>query len=204
MEYTTNLIASYSNHALDRDSSSSAAFKEPEKRRFLQLLGNENRVTILEIGCGPGQDARFFQDRGLQVVATDNVPAMVELTAEKGVEARVLDCYDLDQMDETFDAVYSMNCLLHIPQRDILTIFDAIAARLHDRGLMYLGLWCGDDFEGVWDKDHYDPKRFFSFRKPETLLAAVRRAFDIEYFREIEPRPGASFASLIARKRAAG
>ena len=59
---------------------------------------------------------------------------MVQLAKQKGVNAKILDCYDLDQMVETFDAVYSMNCLLHIPQNDILHILDLISARLNMGG----------------------------------------------------------------------
>ena len=131
----------------------------------------------------------------------DCTPKLVELTSEKGVSARLLDCYDLDQIGETFDAVYSMNCLLHIPQRDMSHVLHLIAGRLADRGLMYLGMWGGDDFEGIWDKDKYEPKRFFSFRKTETLLASVQQAFELEYYRRLVTRDGPVFHSLIARRR---
>ena len=78
---------------------------------------------------------------------------MVELTKEKGVNARLLDCYDLDQIGQTFDAVFSMNCLLHIPQKDIRHILSLIANRINEGGLMYLGLWGGEDFEGILEED---------------------------------------------------
>ena len=47
--------------------------------------------------------------------------------------------------------MYSMNCLLHIPQADIDEIFDLIADRLVEDGLMYIGVWGGDDFEGDFE-----------------------------------------------------
>lgn len=201
MQFTESMIRSYENHAGERESSPPDEFRERERLEFLQYLRREGRDSILEIGCGPGHDAKFFQDRGFQIVAVDNTPTMVKLTKGKGIRANILDCYDLDQIAEFFDAVYSVNCLLHIPQRDIVHILALIAARLKDNGLMYLGLWGREDFEGVWAQDKYEPKRFFSFRKPETLLGVMNQSFRIEYYRRIEPRDGVFFNSMIARRR---
>ena len=201
MQFTDTLIESYEKYADQRASSARAVFKERERSEFLKCLKSERRETILEIGCGPGQDAQFFQSQGFCVFAVDNAPTMVKLTAEQGIEAQVLDCYDLDQIDQTFDAVYTMNCLLHIPKKDIGHIFSLISARLNEGGLMYLGLWGGSDFEGVLERDIYEPKRFFSFWKTETLLEIVQQSFRLEYYRRVEPGEDRVFNSLIVRKR---
>lgn len=200
MKFTDSLIASYERHAMEREHSSTDAFKERERGAFLQYLRDEQRRSILEVGCGPGHDAKFFQDQGFQVFAVDNASAMVRLTREKGVSARVLDCYNLDQLSDTFDAVYSMNCLLHIPQADIDEIFDLIATRLVVDGVMYVGVWGGDDFEGILERDTYEPKRFFSLRRTETLLKVLQKSFRLEYYRRLEPRDGICFHSVIARR----
>ena len=170
-------------------------------QRFLKFLQAEERETLLEIGCGPGGDALFFQNQGFRVLAVDNTPTMVKLTAEKGVPTQVLDCYDLDHINERFDAVYTMNCLLHIPKRDMNQILLLISKRLNDNGLMYLGIWGDENFEGIWEKDRYEPKRFFSFWKTEALLEVLQRSFRLEYYRRLEPHEGRVFNSLIARKR---
>ena len=201
MKFTNSLIASYEKHALERESNAPDEFKERERGAFLQYLRDEQRSSILELGCGPGHDARFFQEQGFQVFAVDNAPAMVKLAREKGISARVLDCYNLDQMSETFDAVYSMNCLLHIPQADIDEVFDLIVARLVEDGLMYVGVWGGEDFEGILERDTYEPKRFFSLRRTETLLKVLQKSFRLEYYRRLEPRDGIYFHSVIARRR---
>ncbi len=201
MRFTDTLIESYEKHAYQREASITAEFKERERSEFLKLLKVERRKRLLEIGCGPGRDAQFFQSQGVQVLAVDNAPTMVKLTAEKGVTAQVLDCYDLDQIDETFDAVYTLNCLLHIPKKDIGHIFSRIATRLNRNGLMYLGLWGGENFEGILEQDTYEPKRFFSFWEVETLLEVVQQLFRLEYYRRLNPREGVTFNSIIVRKR---
>ena len=125
---------------------------------------------------------------------------MVKLCREKGVFADVLDCYDLGRIERTFDAVFSMNCLLHVPGRDLVYVLGLISERMRDGGLFYLGLWGGDDFEGIWEEDRYEPKRFFSFHSPKALLDFVQRVFTIVYYRRIEPWEGALFHSIIVRK----
>jgi len=201
MQFTEGLVKTYEKYAHERASHSPDGFKVQERSEFLKFLRDEGRETLLEIGCGSGQDAQFFQDQGFQVLAVDNTPTMVKLTAEKGVPAQVLDCYNLDEINKCFDAVYTMNCLLHIPKRDIDQILHLISRRLNDSGLMYLGIWGDTNFEGIWEQDRYEPKRFFSFWKTEALLEVIQRSFRLEYYRRLEPHRGRIFNSFIVRKQ---
>ena len=201
MRFTDGLVKSYEKYTHERASQSSEEFKVRERSEFLKFLKDEGRETLLEIGCGHGHDAQFFQSQGLRILAVDNTPTMVELTADKGIPARVLDCYDLGEINERFDAVYTMNCLLHIPKQDFDRILCLISERLNEHGLMYLGIWGDQDFEGIWEEDRYEPKRFFSFWKTEVLLEVLQRSFSLAYYRRLEPREGRVFNSFIVRKR---
>ena len=200
MQFTDALVNAYEKYAHERASHSPDEFKVHERSEFLKFLKAEERKTLLEIGCGPGWDAQFFQDQGLRVLAVDNTPTMVKLTAERGIPAQVLDCYNLNDISERFDAVYTLNCLLHIPKQDFDQILHLISSRLNDNGLMYLGLWGDKNFEGIWEQDRYEPKRFFSFWKTEALLETLQRLFRLEYYRRLEPHEGRVFNSIIVRK----
>ena len=201
MKFTDALVKTYEKYAHERASYSPDGFIVQERSEFLRFLKAEERETLLEIGCGPGQDAQFFQSQGLRVLAVDNTPMMVKLTAEKGIAAQALDCYDLDEINQSFDAVYTMNCLLHIPKRDFDQILLLISRRLNDSGLMYLGIWEDQNFEGIWEQDRYEPKRFFSFWKTGALLEVLQRSFKLEYYRRLESHRGRIFNSIIVRKR---
>ncbi len=200
MQFTDGLVKSYEKYAHERAAHSPDTFKVRERSEFLKFLQDDGRETLLEIGCGPGGDALFFQNQGLRVLAVDNAPTMVKLAAEKGVPARVLDCYNLDEINERFDAVYTMNCLLHIPKRDFDQVLDLISGRLNENGIMYIGIWGDQNFEGIWEKDRYAPKRFFSFWKTEALLEVLQRSFKLEYYRRLEPHEGRIFNSIVVRK----
>ena len=96
MNHRKHLVIAYGERAADRDSSTPDGFKTIERQHFRDCLMKEGTESILEIGCGAGHDAVFFQDNGFQVHAIDATPAMVELTRQKGISAEVLDCYELE------------------------------------------------------------------------------------------------------------
>jgi SAM-dependent methyltransferase len=72
---------------------------------------------ILEIGCGTGAFAARLaaQHPHASLLATDQSPRLVQLTAARGVEARVADATDLPFADGSFDLVAAMWMLYHVP-----------------------------------------------------------------------------------------
>jgi SAM-dependent methyltransferase len=198
--YQDTLLTAYEARSGDRQARKPTAFKVEERDHFRHWLHREERNSVIEIGCGPGHDAEAFTDAGLRVRATDVTPAMVQLAKQKGIDAEVLDVYDLASHDGRYDAAYSMNCLLHVPNSHIDSVLGGIQSVLADGGLFYLGTWGGNDFEGIWEQDSYDPSRFFSFRSARTLLSQVQQRFRIDYYRRFEAEAtGFEFHSLILR-----
>jgi SAM-dependent methyltransferase len=198
------LRESYGRKARERDLSAVPPWKAEERLRFLGLLRSEGRRTLLELGAGPGKDGGFFRDHGLDVTCIDLSPEMVALCRAKGLEARVMDLLALDFPPESFDAAYALNSLLHLPGRELPAALRGIRTVLEPGGLFYLGVYGGEDFEGVWEDDPYEPKRFFSFRTDERLREVVAGPFEIHSFRRIDldgRTDGLHFQSLILRKQ---
>jgi SAM-dependent methyltransferase len=50
---------------------------------------------------------------------------------------------------ESFDAVYAVNCLLHVPNTDLPDVLSAIRALLRPTGLFFLGVYGGAQEEGI-------------------------------------------------------
>ena len=73
--------------------------------------------AVLEVGCGTGAFAeRMTTDNpGSTVIATDQSGRFVELTAARGVDARLADVQDLPFADDSFDLVAAMWMLYHVP-----------------------------------------------------------------------------------------
>jgi SAM-dependent methyltransferase len=161
-----------------------APWKLAEREAFLGRLRDEGGARLLELGAGTGQDSVFFRDQGLDVVAVDMSPQMVARCREKGIDARVMDLLHLDFAPESFDAVYSLNCLLHVPNADLPTVLEGVRAVMRPGGLFLLGVYGGGDEgdEGVASWDHHDPPRFFSWRTDEQLQRFAAATFDIVDF----------------------
>jgi SAM-dependent methyltransferase len=111
------LRAAYDGGADWRDGISKERWKLAERQAFLDRLPPGSR--LLEIGAGTGQDSLYFQQQGFGVVAADLSAAMVERCRAKGIEAHVMDFLHLDFPAGSFDAVFAMNCLLHVPNHDL-------------------------------------------------------------------------------------
>ena len=195
------LVETYDRHAADREQSPVAEWKRAERASFSHLLHEEGKRLLLEVGSGTGKDSEYFLQSGLDPVVADISPEMVRLCRGKGLASLLVDCYALSFQEESFEAVWSMNALLHVPSGSLPGVLGEIHAVMQPGGLFYLGLWGGDGFEGVWEGDCYTPKRFFSFRTDGEIDQIVHEWFEPVFFRALDPGGGnAHFQSTMWRK----
>lgn len=74
---------------------------------------------VLEVGCGWGELAEWVaRETGADVILTDLSPRMVELSRERGLDARQADVQHLPFEDGTFDAAVAAWMLYHVPDLD--------------------------------------------------------------------------------------
>jgi SAM-dependent methyltransferase len=186
-EFKARLRETYDAHAEERDRAGEADWRWPLCQQTISILKSENKNRLLEIGAGPGHTAKYFADRGLDVVAVDLSAAHVERARAKGLTAYHRDFYDLGFRMESFDAVWAMNCLLHVPTRDLREVLEGLRDVLVDGGVFWMGAWGGIAREGIYEQDAYRPPRFFALRTDDELLAQVEEVFIIEDFTKVEP-----------------
>lgn len=178
-DFADRLRTAYDGRAADRDRTNKEPWKVAERDTFLARLREHGCARLLEIGAGTGQDSQYFQRNGLDVVAVDLSPAMVARCREKGIDARVMDFRQPDLPPESFDAVYALNCLLHVPNADLPQVLSGIRTLLRPGGLFFLGVYGGEQEEGIARQDWHDPPRFFSFRTDEQIQRFATRHFNI-------------------------
>ena len=139
---------------------------------FAERVGAGGRV--LEIGSGPGRDARELERRGLSVRRTDVTPAFVDLMRSAGFEADVLDPL-VDDLGGPYDGVWASAVLLHVDRDDLGTV----VARLHDAtrpgGTLYLSLKEGDG--SAWSTHgHVTGARHFTYWREQPLREVLTGA----------------------------
>ena len=207
MEIKQQLIEAYNKDAKRRNVAEGKReqWKEEVRQKFAALLKKEDKRTLLELGAGAGFDSKFFQEEGYDVLATDLSPEMIHVCLNRGVPAQVVDIYDLSSLNRKFDAVFSMNVLLHVPKTDIDTVLASIAQTLATDGLFFYGVYGGEDKEEVFtDNTKMSLPRFFSFFSDQKLLEVVREKFDIVDFQPIDlegSKQNLHFQALTLKKK---
>lgn len=175
-------------------------WKIAERAGFLDRLRAGGARTLLEIGAGTGQDSAFFHDSGLTVTATDLSPQMVEMCLAKGIDAHVMDFLHLDFPRASFDAVFGLNCLLHVPNADLPTVLGAIRGLMRSGGLFFLGVYGGVSREGPLEDDEHVPPRFFSLRTDEQIRELRPYLETVDFHTLKVGRRGSVFQSLTLRR----
>lgn len=197
------LRRAYGQRVGERDQRQIQPWKLNERATFMKMLQAQGAHNLLEIGAGTGQDAEFFATQGLTVLATDLTPENVAACRQKGLEAMVMDVCDLQLKAGSYDAVFCLNTLLHLPKYEFPVALENIQRVLEPGGLFYLGLYGRpESSEQTWDEDHYEPKRLFSYFSDGDLRQALDACFEIRYFNTIalEDSGDIHFQSVIAEK----
>lgn len=197
-----HLRIAYNGSADERNTSDLERWKLIERQRVLGVFRAHHVRRVLEIGAGTGKDGAFFRDHGLDVTCTDLSPAMVQHCQSKGLTAYVMDFLSLNFPPASFDAVYALNCLLHVPKHDLPAVLDRVASLLKPGRLFYIGVYGGRDWEGIAPFDWHDPKRFFAYYTDDQLRNAVIPFFNVVTFDRIrvDPNDEYHFQSLMLRK----
>src|SRR5262245_38391552 len=96
---------------------------------------------VIDIGCGQGQDSRFFADHAYEVIGIDFSEEGVKIAKEKskshGIDFRVLDISEnFPFADNAFDVVYSHLSLHYFDKSKTQSIFDELSRILKTGGVL--------------------------------------------------------------------
>lgn len=103
---------------------------EQQNAKFLAQLDLKPGETVLDIGCGIGGNAfQIAKEYGAHVMGVDLSSNMVTMACERAclrkdtrVRFLIADITQFDFEPNTFDVVYSRDCIIHIPDKSALFI----------------------------------------------------------------------------------
>lgn len=150
--------------------------------RFLKHLPDGG--SILDVGCGPGRDLKYFANHGYAVQGIDASLKMVEFARSfSGQHVQQL-CFDELTFNDAFDGIWASASLLHVPSSDLAQTLTCLAAALKENGTLYMSLKEGEG-EGIKDD------RFFSFWTVQRLQAMLDKHSNFESLDiwRMEPHP---------------
>lgn len=106
-------------------------------RHFLEALPIVGRV--LEVGSGPGWDADWLEDRGVDVRRTDAAAAFVAMQRARGASAELLDVVT-DDLGGSYVGVIALYVFQHIDRPRLPEVLAKISCALVDGGNFLLTL----------------------------------------------------------------
>ncbi|MGH3441150.1 MAG: class I SAM-dependent methyltransferase [Nitriliruptorales bacterium] len=130
---------------------------------------------LLDVGAGTGAFAeRLGRELGVEVVAVDVAPRMVELAQVRGVAAHVADVQDLPFADEAFDCVAALWVLHHVPDLD--RGLAEVARVLRPGGLLVAATFGDAHLRELWALVDEEKTASIGFNR-ETGAASLARRF---------------------------
>jgi SAM-dependent methyltransferase len=139
---------------------------------------------VLEVGCGAGAMAgRIARVIGAEVVGVDTSKRMVDLTRERGVDARVADVQSLPFEDGAFDCVVAGWLFYHVADRD--RAISECARVLRPRGRLVAATLADENLADLWEFLGSPRERSLSFSSTNGA-GQLRPYFDRIEAREAE------------------
>jgi SAM-dependent methyltransferase len=175
--------------------------------RFAARLTGAGRVC--DMGCGPGQIARYLHDRGVTVLGIDLSPGMIEQARRlnPGLDFQTGNMLALDVEDEAWAGIAAFYSIIHIPRAEVIAALCELRRVLRGGGLLLLAFHLGDEvlhLDEWWGHSVSANFEFFRLDEMEHYLRAA--GFEIEAAIEREPYPDVEHQSrrgyVLARKPA--
>jgi cyclopropane fatty-acyl-phospholipid synthase-like methyltransferase len=167
--------------------------------------------SVLDSGCGTGENALMLAERGYEVVGVDIAPTAIERAQQKArdrgltVDFQVGDVLQLDRLGRRFASVVDSGAFHTFDDHDRLAYVESVASVILDGGVVYLLCFServpgtsgprrvtqaelrssvspGGDIERI-DESWFEVKQDFFARRPPAWLARIVRR---------EPKPASS------------
>jgi len=182
---------------------------KPFDRDCLDQLAREvgKLGPICDMGCGPGQIARYLHRQSVDTLGVDLSPRMI---AEAGrlnpeIPFHQGNMLALPDADNSWGGIAAFYCIIHIPREKIVDALREMKRVLKPGGVLLITFHIGDKIEHLnkwWEKPvHLD----FAFYQPAEMENWLKEAgFELEETLVREPNPDVEVeterAYLFAKK----
>ena len=169
----------------------------PESFRALldSFVGALAGPAVLDAGCGPGRDAAFFAERGLDPVGIDRAAGMVEYArANRPGRYCRMDIRHLGFAADSFDGVWCPASVFFVPFEGMATALSEFERVLRPDGVARVGFKLGDGPVEVEKWDSVTVEYRLSAEHARELLRVA--GFEVESVIVNEAGSGTEFANI--------
>lgn len=162
---------------------------------------------VCDLGCGPGQIARYLRERGVNVFGLDLSPGMLAQARRLNpdIEFKLGNMLALDAPAETWGGIAAFYSIIHIPRDQVVVALRELKRVLRADGLLLLAFHIGDEtihLEEWWE--HRVSADFVFFQPNEMERYLQTAGFEIEESIERQPYPDVEYqgrrAYILAQK----
>ena len=176
---------------------------KPLDRQLLDRFADSVREIGLacDMGCGPGQVARYLHERGAQVCGVDLSPEMVQRARRlnPGIDFQQGDMLALDVEDEAWAGIAAFYSIIHIPLDDLVRALRELRRVLQPGGRLLLTFHIGDEVKHLEEWWGYKVSVDFLFFRSDEMAGYLKSAgFEIEEIIERDPYPDVEHQSRRA------
>ena len=182
---------------------------KPFDRDCLDRLAREvgDRGPICDMGCGPGQIARYLHRKGVDTLGVDLSPRMVAEAQRLNPEIHFHqgDMLSLPNANNSWGGIAAFYCIIHIPRGQVVNALREMKRVLQPGGVLLLAFHMGDEVKHIdewWEKPvNLD---FASYQPGEMETWLKEAGYELEETLVREPNPEVEVATrrayLFARK----
>lgn len=182
---------------------------KPKDRELLDRLAAkvQSLGPICDMGCGPGEIARYLKDRGADALGVDLSPKMVEKARQLSPDIEFLqgDMMCLDAPDNTWGGIAAFYSIIHIPRDKVVEALRELRRVLKPDGLILVAFHIGSEtlhVEDMWGKAVSMDCYYFEPKQMEEYL--ISAGFEVIEAIERPPYPEVEYQShrayIFARK----
>jgi len=175
-DYLINTIKVYNAVAEEyaKETETHALMRQQES--FVSLVSKGG--IILDAGCGPGRDSKFFISQGFQVIGIDLSEKLLEIAKKNVPEAKFYkqDLRNIEFPDNTFDGIWANGSLHHLKYKNIPFILESFHTILKPQGILFINVKKGKgEIERVVPSIP-NAKRFYSLFQEKQLHTLLHKA----------------------------
>lgn len=145
-QHTTQTLNYYNQNAAQFSDSTQSLDFASVQGKFLSVL--QPQAHILDFGCGPGRDTKYFLSHGCSTDAIDGSEEFCRIASEyTGVPVKQMLFKELNVLEE-YDGIWACSSILHSTYDELKDILKKLARALKKEGILYASFKYGD-FEGM-------------------------------------------------------
>lgn len=148
--------------------------RPPLLTEWLKLL--PAHATLLDLGCGAGQDARYLAKLGHQVIGLDRTMPLLQFANGRIplVPLILADIRALPLRVDSLDGVWAAASLIHLPKRKVAGVLAELLHLVKSEGFLAATFTYGSNSQ--IKRTGWMPGRYFARWRKNELARAIRRA----------------------------